>query len=84
MAKSTSTTPGCCAIIWLTRQEKERIQAFAREHPLEGYRRLTFMILDADVVACSPASVYRVLKNAGLLAGQAPKPPRKAQASCNL
>ena len=29
---------------------------------------LTFMI-DADVVACSPASVYRVLKAAGLLAG---------------
>ena len=31
------------------------------------------MMLDADVVACSPASVYRVLKKAGLLAGQTPK-----------
>jgi putative transposase len=54
---------------WLTDDEKERIRAFARAHPLEGYRLLTFMMLDADVVACSPASVYRVLKNAGLLAG---------------
>jgi hypothetical protein len=54
---------------WLTAQEQERIRAFARGHPLEGYRQLTFMMLDADVVACSPSSVYRVLKRAGLLAG---------------
>ena len=35
------------------------------------------MMLDANVVACSPASVYRVLKDAGLLAGQSPKPSKK-------
>jgi hypothetical protein len=35
------------------------------------------MMLDADQVACSPASVYRVLKRAGLLAGQAPTPTKK-------
>ena len=57
---------------WLTDDEKERICVFARAHADDGYRRLTFMMLDADVVACSPASVYRVLKKAGLLAGQAP------------
>jgi putative transposase len=62
---------------WLTDDEKERICAFARAHPLEGYRLLTFMMLDADVVACSPASVYRVLKNAGLLAGSSPTPSKK-------
>jgi putative transposase len=62
---------------WLTDDEKQRICAFARTHPLEGYRRLTFMMLDADQVACSPASVYRVLKNAGLLAGQAPNSTKK-------
>ena len=62
---------------WLTDPEKESIKTFARQHPLEGYRRLTFMMLDANVVACSPASVYRVLKDAGLLAGQAPKPNKK-------
>ncbi len=62
---------------WLTEDEKECIAAFARGHPLEGYRRLTFMMLDADHVACSPASVYRVLKKAGLLAGQAPTPSKK-------
>lgn len=62
---------------WLTADEKERICAFARQYPLEGYRRLTFMMLDANTVACSPASVYRVLKGAGLLAGQAPPPTKK-------
>jgi putative transposase len=62
---------------WLTDTEKERIRTFARSHPLEGYRRLTFMMLDADEVACSPASVYRVLKHAGLLAGQSPKITKK-------
>jgi putative transposase len=35
------------------------------------------MMLDADVAACSPASVYRVLKAAGLLAGQSPTPSKK-------
>jgi putative transposase len=35
------------------------------------------MMLDADSVACSPASVYRVLKAAGLLAGQAPHITKK-------
>jgi putative transposase len=62
---------------WLTEPEKAAICTFARSHPLEGYRRMTFMMLDADVVACSPASVYRVLKKAGLLAGQSPVPSRK-------
>jgi putative transposase len=62
---------------WLTDLEKENIKMFARQHPLEGYRHLTFMMLDANVVACSPASVYRVLKHAGLLAGQTPQPTKK-------
>ena len=34
---------------------------------MEGYRRLAFLMLDRDVVAVSPASVYRVLRDAGLL-----------------
>ncbi|MFQ5494459.1 MAG: transposase, partial [Phycisphaerae bacterium] len=40
---------------------------FHRQYPLEGYRRLAFMMLDRDVVAASPSSVYRVLRDAGLL-----------------
>lgn len=52
---------------WLEEWEKEAIRLFAMEHPLDGYRRLTFMMLDRDIVAVSPSSVYRVLKGAGLL-----------------
>jgi len=62
---------------WLTDDEKERICAFARAHPLDGYRQLTYLMLDADVVACSPASTYRVLKKAWLLAGQTPTITKK-------
>jgi transposase InsO family protein len=62
---------------WLTDEEKRRVCNFARANPLEGYRRMTFMMLDADVAACSPASVYRVLKKAGLLAGPTPNVTKK-------
>jgi transposase InsO family protein len=50
---------------WLELGEKEAILSFYREHPLEGYRRLTYMMMDQDVVAASPATIYRVLKSAG-------------------
>jgi putative transposase len=62
---------------WLTDDEIARIGQFARQNPCEGYRRMTFLMLDADVVACSPASAYRVLKKAGLLAGQTPNVTKK-------
>jgi transposase InsO family protein len=52
---------------WLEPWERDAIVAFHREYPLEGYRRLTYMLMDADRVAASPATVYRVLKQAGCL-----------------
>ena len=52
---------------WLEDWEKRAIIDFYRLHPTEGYRRLAFMMLDADVVAVSPSSVYRVLNAAGLM-----------------
>jgi transposase InsO family protein len=53
---------------WLESWEREAIVAFHGEHPLEGYRRLTYMMMDADLVAASPATVYRVLQQAGCFA----------------
>jgi putative transposase len=53
---------------WLEDWEKKAISDFHLKNPLEGYRRLTFMMLDQDVVAVSPSSVWRVLGQAGLLA----------------
>jgi putative transposase len=55
---------------WLLDWERDAIVAFAIEHSPNGYRRLSYMMLDADVVAVSPSSVYRVLKAKGLLQRQ--------------
>jgi len=52
---------------WLEQWERDRIIKFAVDNPLEGYRRLSFMMLDRDIVAASPSSVWRVLSKAGLL-----------------
>ena len=52
---------------WLTDDEKQAIIAYYHDNPLEGYRRLCYMMMDADIVAVSPSSVYRVLSHAGLL-----------------
>ncbi len=62
---------------WLEDSEKRAIVGYAGEHPGEGYRRLTYMMMDADIVAASPASVYRVLKDAGLMASWNRKPSKK-------
>ncbi len=62
---------------WLEDWEKHAIIDFYQAHPLEGYRRITFMMLDADLVAVSPASVYRVLKQAGLLPTWSRPPSKK-------
>jgi len=62
---------------WLEDWEKQAIIAFHLKNPLEGYRRLAFMMLDADIVAVSPASVWRVLNRAGLLRKWNGKPSKK-------
>jgi transposase InsO family protein len=64
---------------WLEPWEGAAIVDFARQYPLEGYRRLTFMMLDRDVVAVSPSSTYRVLRNAGLIGARHLPPSRKSQ-----
>jgi putative transposase len=64
---------------WLEEWEKRAIVEFHDQHPLEGYRRLTFMMLDANVVAVSPASVWRVLHQAGRLSRWKSKPSSKGK-----
>jgi transposase InsO family protein len=62
---------------WLNEWEKQAIIDFHFEHPLEGYRRLTYMMLDANVVAAAPSTVYRVLQRAGLIGRSQTKPSLK-------
>jgi len=62
---------------WLEAWEKQAVLDYHDRHPLEGYRRLTFMMLDDDVVAVSPSSTYRILKHAGRLDRQCGAPSKK-------
>lgn len=62
---------------WLEPAERKAIIAYHDKNPLNGYRRLTFMMLDDDVAAASPATVYRVLRSAGRLDRYKPKPSKK-------
>ena len=48
---------------WIEPWEREAILHLHDRYPLEGYRRLTFMMLDRNVAAVSSSTTYRVLKN---------------------
>jgi transposase InsO family protein len=62
---------------WLTEEEKKAILNFQERFPSEGYRRLTYMMIDADVAAVSASTVFRVLHAAGRLQPWSRKPSKK-------
>lgn len=64
---------------WLEDWEKQAIIDFYQAHPDDGYRRVTYMMMDADIVAVSPSSVYRALSQAGVLRRWEVKPSKKGQ-----
>lgn len=61
---------------WIATWERLAIVKFFQEHPLDGYRRLAFMMLDEDIVAVSPSTVYRVLAAENLLNRWSGKPSK--------
>ena len=64
---------------WLEDWEKEATIDYARDHRNDGCRRLSYMMIDEDMVAASPSSVYRVLKQAGLLGRWNRLPSKKGE-----
>jgi putative transposase len=64
---------------WITEEEKKRIIDFYCSNPLYGYRRVTFMMMDQDVVFVSPSTVYNVLTQAGLVDPAKGKPSKKGK-----
>jgi putative transposase len=64
---------------WLEPEERASILAYQAEHPLEGYRALTYQMIDEGVAAVSPATVHRVLRAAGVLERWQKKPSRKGK-----
>ena len=64
---------------WIEDWERDAIVAYHDKHPLNGYRRLSFMMLDDDDcdVAVSPSTTYRVLREAGVIDRWHPGPSKK-------
>jgi len=82
LADRPTAAPGLDAIL---PEETAAVLAYALAHPQDGYRRLTWQMLDADVAYLSASSVYRILCDADLLyrwkraghVGAAPAPPTR-------
>jgi transposase InsO family protein len=53
---------------WLEEWERQRIVEYYRAHRTAGYRAVTYRMMDEDVVAVTPRTVYRVLKSGGFSA----------------
>lgn len=66
-------------------EERDAVIQYALAHPKDGYRRLAWQMIDADVAYVSESSVYRILNDADLLwrwkrhrsAGTAPAKPTR-------
>jgi transposase InsO family protein len=57
-----------------TPKEVEAVCAFARAHPIMGYKRLCWQMLDEDVACLRAYQVYRILQDHDLLARRGPRP----------
>lgn len=62
---------------WILDWERDAIIKYATEHLEAGYRRITWLMLDEDIVAVSPSTTYRVLLKAGLLGQRQFGPSKK-------
>lgn len=77
--------PAAPALDAILPTEAAAVLAYALAHPKDGYRRLAWQMVDADVAYLSPSSVYRLLNDADLLyrwkrthrAGDRPAPPTR-------
>lgn len=52
---------------WLTDEEKQAILRYAEANPLSGYRRMCYEMMDLNLAAVSPTTVFRVLRDNGLM-----------------
>ena len=48
-------------------EEVEATVGYAKSQPREGYRRLTWMMVDGDIAYLTPSTVYRILDRHDLL-----------------
>jgi len=62
-----TNTMGPCPKIPGYAKEKKAIISFFSANRGDGYRRCAYVMIDKDVAYASPSTVYRVLKEAGML-----------------
>lgn len=62
---------------WLAESERAAIVSYYLAHPGEGYRRCAHMMVDEDVAYASPATVYRILRDAGVIERSTARPSLK-------
>jgi len=66
--ESLEDRPGApCRVYEALAEERAAICEFALRYPKIGYRKLTWMMVDAQVVCVGESTVYRVLSEANLL-----------------
>jgi putative transposase len=71
---------------WLTPEERGSVIEYAKSYITEhsyylkdGYRRIAYNGIDKNIFAVSPSSVYRILKDTGLLNRWQNKPSKKGR-----
>lgn len=52
---------------WITDKERHAVIEYYQSHRNEGYRAVTYMMIDEDIAYMSCSSVYRILLDAGLM-----------------
>ena len=62
---------------WITADERRAVIEYYQSHRQEGYRAVTYMMIDEDVAYMSSSSVYRILLDAGLMRTKATKKSSK-------
>jgi hypothetical protein len=63
----TNTMAPCPKIPGYAQKKKQAIISFFSANCGDGYRRCAYVMTDEDVAYASPSTVYRVLKEAGML-----------------
>ncbi len=52
---------------WVTQEEKDAVIKYYQNHFTDGYRAITYMMIDEDVAYMSCSTVYRILTAAGIM-----------------
>ncbi|EDM26821.1 hypothetical protein LNTAR_06234 [Lentisphaera araneosa HTCC2155] len=62
---------------WITEDERRAVIEYYQSHRQEGYRAVTYMMIDENVAYMSSSSVYRILSDAELMRTKATKKSTK-------